>query len=57
MIFQSGIKCFKKIKKKNFQKFASKYLAIEFVLYIGNIINGKFSDFQIFAFFGKKIHV
>ena len=44
----------KKIKKKFFKKFATIFLAIKFVLYIGNIINGKFSDFQIFALFGKK---
>ena len=44
----------KKIKKNFFKKFASKYLAIEFVLYIGNRINVKFSYFQIFALFGKK---
>ena len=45
----------KKIKKKFFKKFASKYLAMIFVIYMGKIIYGNFQNFA--PFFAKNQHV
>ena len=45
----------KKNQKKIFKKFASKYLAMKFVIYMGKIIYGNFQNFALFL--QKNQHV